>query len=196
MFVLWLSDVVVELTEHARVADYRRLRAAIEVARAGYYTQFEIQRGLGVTQMLTWFDETPKGWRAKPELRRRLRFEQRNILDAPPGDGRFDLVLLSCKAYDLDAAIDAVAPAMGAGTTLLPILNGLLHYDALDARFGRGRGLIGCSGVGRGALVTVAASSSGHLEGHHFQLRVDRYGRLRAHRHGHLPMGESLLPHQ
>lgn len=66
---------------------------AIEAARAGYYTQFEIQRGLGVAQMLTWFEETPKGWRAKPELRRRLRFEQRNILDAPPGDGRFDLVL-------------------------------------------------------------------------------------------------------
>ncbi|MDH5832357.1 2-dehydropantoate 2-reductase [Luteimonas kalidii] len=49
----------------------------------------------------------------------------------------FDLIVLSCKAYDLDAAIDAVAPAMGEGTTLLPILNGLLHYDALDAHFGR-----------------------------------------------------------
>lgn len=66
---------------------------AVEAARAGYYTQFEIQRGLGVTQMLTWFEETPKGWRAKPELRRRLRFEQRNILDAPPGNVPFDLVL-------------------------------------------------------------------------------------------------------
>ncbi len=55
----------------------------------------------------------------------------------------FDLVMLSCKAYDLDGAIEAVAPAMGDGTTLLPILNGLLHYDALDARFGRDRVLGG-----------------------------------------------------
>jgi len=55
----------------------------------------------------------------------------------------FDLVVLSCKAYDLDAAIDAVAPAMGAGTTLMPILNGLLHYAALDARFGQGNVLGG-----------------------------------------------------
>ena len=55
----------------------------------------------------------------------------------------FDLAILSCKAYDLADAIDAVAPAMGAGTTLLPILNGLLHYDALDARFGRARVLGG-----------------------------------------------------
>ncbi|MCW5581664.1 MAG: 2-dehydropantoate 2-reductase [Luteimonas sp.] len=55
----------------------------------------------------------------------------------------FDLVVLSCKAYDLAGAIDAVAPAMAPGATLLPILNGLLHYDALDARFGRGHVLGG-----------------------------------------------------
>jgi 2-dehydropantoate 2-reductase len=48
----------------------------------------------------------------------------------------FDLVLLSCKAYDLDSSIEAIAPAVGEGTTVLPILNGLLQYAALDARFG------------------------------------------------------------
>lgn len=48
----------------------------------------------------------------------------------------FDLVLLSCKAYDLATALDAVAPAMREGTTLLPVLNGLAHYPVLDARFG------------------------------------------------------------
>ena len=55
----------------------------------------------------------------------------------------FDLALLACKAYDLDRAIEAVAPAMGEASTLLPILNGLLHYPALDARFGRARVLGG-----------------------------------------------------
>lgn len=48
----------------------------------------------------------------------------------------FDMVLLSCKAYDLDSAMDAIAPAMGEGTWLLPILNGLRHYAPLDERFG------------------------------------------------------------
>lgn len=48
----------------------------------------------------------------------------------------FDTVLLSCKAYDLDSSIEAVAPAMGKGATLLPILNGLRHYAELDRRFG------------------------------------------------------------
>nr|WP_295379218.1 2-dehydropantoate 2-reductase [Pseudoxanthomonas sp.] len=48
----------------------------------------------------------------------------------------FDLVLLSCKAYDLDSSIDAIAPALQAGADVLPILNGLLHYARLDERFG------------------------------------------------------------
>ncbi|HEY0505596.1 MAG TPA: 2-dehydropantoate 2-reductase [Lysobacter sp.] len=51
----------------------------------------------------------------------------------------FDMVLLSCKAYDLDSSIDAIAPAMGEATWVLPILNGLRHYAPLDARFGAAR---------------------------------------------------------
>ncbi|MGX7953666.1 CheR family methyltransferase [Tsuneonella sp. HG249] len=66
---------------------------AIGAARSGCYSQFEIQRGLGVTQMLRWFNETPQGWRPRRELDRRVRFEQRNVLDPPPGPGCFDLVL-------------------------------------------------------------------------------------------------------
>lgn len=58
-------------------------------------------------------------------------------LAALAGQRSFDLVVLSCKAYDLEASIEAIAPAVGAGTTVMPILNGLRHYAALDARFGR-----------------------------------------------------------
>jgi 2-dehydropantoate 2-reductase len=50
-----------------------------------------------------------------------------------------DLVLLSCKAYDLDGAIRALAPAVGPGTVILPLLNGMAHLDALDRGFGPGR---------------------------------------------------------
>src|SRR5579862_8060020 len=52
-------------------------------------------------------------------------------------DSHFDLVLLSCKAYDLDSAIAAFAPAVGPQTAILPLLNGMRHLDVLDARFGR-----------------------------------------------------------
>ena len=49
----------------------------------------------------------------------------------------FDLVILSCKAYDLESSIEAIAPAVSSRTTVLPILNGLRHYATLDERFGR-----------------------------------------------------------
>jgi 2-dehydropantoate 2-reductase len=53
--------------------------------------------------------------------------------------GPFDLVLLSCKAYDLDDAIDSFAPAVGVGATILPLLNGMRHIEALSRRFGAAR---------------------------------------------------------
>lgn len=48
----------------------------------------------------------------------------------------YDVVLLSCKAYDLDTAIDSFAPAVGPNTAILPLLNGMGHLDVLEARFG------------------------------------------------------------
>jgi 2-dehydropantoate 2-reductase len=51
-------------------------------------------------------------------------------------DGAFDLVLLSNKAYDLEPAMEAIAPAVENGAAVLPLLNGMRHLDALDARFG------------------------------------------------------------
>jgi len=55
----------------------------------------------------------------------------------------FDVVILSCKAYDLDGAIESFAPAVGPDTAIVPLLNGMRHLDALDARFGADRVLGG-----------------------------------------------------
>jgi chemotaxis protein methyltransferase CheR len=67
---------------------------AILAARSGIYSQFEVQRGLGVSQMLRHFEETPRGWQVRDEVRRMVRFAQANLL-APHHPGRipFDLVL-------------------------------------------------------------------------------------------------------
>jgi 2-dehydropantoate 2-reductase len=54
-----------------------------------------------------------------------------------PVDGRYDLVLLACKGYDLEGALDAIAPAVGDHTLILPLLNGMRHVDVLAQRFGR-----------------------------------------------------------
>lgn len=55
----------------------------------------------------------------------------------------FDLVLLSCKAFDLGVAIESFAPAVGPASAILPLLNGMHHLDALDQRFGAARVLGG-----------------------------------------------------
>lgn len=63
-------------------------------------------------------------------------------------DGSYDFILLSCKAYDLDDAIAAVAPAVGADSAIIPILNGLNHLDSLDVRFGAERVIPGLVQIG------------------------------------------------
>ncbi|MFD3665388.1 ketopantoate reductase family protein [Streptomyces sp. NPDC058659] len=50
--------------------------------------------------------------------------------------GPYDLVLLSVKSTGLDRAVEDIAPAVGPGTALVPLLNGLAHIDVLNARFG------------------------------------------------------------
>lgn len=78
--------------------------AVIDVARKGCYSQFEIQRGLGVTQMIRWFDETDAGWQAQERIRRKVRFSVHNLFEPPPAPGRFDMVLCRNVMLYFDAA--------------------------------------------------------------------------------------------
>lgn len=59
----------------------------------------------------------------------------KTVAAAELGPG-YDLVLLTCKAYDLDSAMDAIAPAVDRKTAIVPMLNGMAHIDALRDRFG------------------------------------------------------------
>ncbi|MET0269273.1 MAG: protein-glutamate O-methyltransferase CheR [Sphingomonas sp.] len=105
---------------------------AIAQARAGRYSGFEIQRGLPVRDMLRWFEPDDETWRARPDIRARVRFSLHNLLDAPPAGLRADLVL--CRNVMLYLAPDrrgrlfrnlahATAPdgalLLGAGETAL-----------------------------------------------------------------------------
>ena len=73
------------------------------------------------------------------------------VVDSPNGDvtlknppvvqadtikDKFDAVLLTCKAYDLDDAIESFVPAVGERTAIIPLLNGMRHLDVLDKKFG------------------------------------------------------------
>ena len=52
-----------------------------------------MQRGLGISQMIRWFEEADGGWRAVEALRRNVRFQVHNLLEPPPHPGQFDIVL-------------------------------------------------------------------------------------------------------
>ncbi len=82
------------------------------------------------------------------------------VLTAVDDGTHFDVVMLSCKAYDLDSAIDAIAPAVGPDCVVLPLLNGVAHLDALDERFGRSRV---AGGVAHLALTLDEAGGIRHL---------------------------------
>ncbi|MEH6715508.1 CheR family methyltransferase [Parasphingorhabdus flavimaris] len=105
---------------------------AIATARAGTYSQFEIQRGLPVAQMLAHFTETPIGWEANEELRSLVRFRVHNLLDPMPAIGPFDLILCRNVLLYFDAAtrrrafsrlMESVNPQgwvmLGAGETIV-----------------------------------------------------------------------------
>lgn len=68
-------------------------RTAVNRARSGLYSQFEVQRGLPIRQLIAWFDPVlDQGWRAKSELTSLVTFARHNLLGPPPA-GRFDLIL-------------------------------------------------------------------------------------------------------
>jgi len=72
-----------------------------------------------------------------------LRLQPKCVTESQVGPD-YDAILFTAKAYDLDGAMDAIAPAMAGGRGfVLPLLNGMSHLDALDARFGAGRVLGG-----------------------------------------------------
>jgi chemotaxis protein methyltransferase CheR len=98
--------------------------ACIDRARAGTYSQFEVQRGLGINQMIKWFEECSDGWRAVEALRRPVRFQVHNLLEPAPHPGDFDIVL--CRNVMLylspdkkTAAFERIAGAMAADGWLM-----------------------------------------------------------------------------
>jgi chemotaxis protein methyltransferase CheR len=108
-------------------------RAAIQRARQGCYSQFEVQRGLPVIQMLRWFSEQGNGqWQVSERLRNMARFEVRTISDRAPRPGKFDIILCrnvllyfadSMRRLAFTRLADSIAPdgslMLGAGETVI-----------------------------------------------------------------------------
>ena len=95
------------------------------------------------------------------EGRRKILSEQGLQIESPFGDAQlavktvaapdlvpiYDAVILTCKAYDLEAAIAALTPAVAPTGYVLPFLNGIAHIEVLNQRFGQHRVLGGTAKI-------------------------------------------------
>lgn len=66
----------------------------LDKARAGSYSQLEVNRGLPAPYLVKHFRREGASWTIDPRLRARVRFLRHNLLDAPPSGGPFDVVFL------------------------------------------------------------------------------------------------------
>jgi chemotaxis protein methyltransferase CheR len=64
----------------------------LEKAKAGIYSQFEVQRGLPVQLLVKFFDQVGETWRLAPELRGMVQFRPLNLLNDFSVLGNFDVV--------------------------------------------------------------------------------------------------------
>ena len=109
---------------------------------------------------------------------------QPQLLTAGEIAAPFDAVLLTVKAFSLDAAMADLAPAVGPATMILPVLNGMRHMELLEGRFGKAA-VMGCACKvatmldGQGRIVQLSPLQElayGELDG----IPSDRAGRLDA----------------
>lgn len=89
--------------------------------------------------------------------------------------GTYDYIFLSCKAYDLAGAMEAIAPAVGKQTSIVPLLNGTQHFALLDKRFGARHVLGGMCSI---AVDLAADGAIDHLGSTHLLRFGERDGTL------------------
>jgi len=110
----------------------------LDKARAGLYTQFEVQRGLPIRKLIAHFEKAGDLWRISDRLRASVKFEQHNLMKHPGHLGQFDVIVLAhvlaifdheTRVAVLQRALDALRPdglvMLGAGETLPDGVEGL-----------------------------------------------------------------------
>lgn len=100
-----LALAALEAGVEARILATDLSQRAIEKARSGLYTSFEIQRGLSARTMLEGFEQAEDHWRARPELASMIRFQRQNLLDDPVDDARFDVIFCRHVLADMEPSL-------------------------------------------------------------------------------------------
>ncbi|WP_149203330.1 CheR family methyltransferase [Actinotalea subterranea] len=87
-----LADAVPQVQLRIVATDINQLM--VDRARAGRYSQLEINRGLPAPMLVKHFTRIGADWEIAPALRSAISFQRHNLLDAPPPGGPFDVVFL------------------------------------------------------------------------------------------------------
>jgi chemotaxis protein methyltransferase CheR len=124
----------------------------LDKARAGLYTQFEVQRGLPIKKLIAHFEKAGDLWRISDRLRSAVRFETHNLMKHPEALGQFDIILLRhvlpasdavMRAEIITRATDALMPSgvivLGAGESLPEGAEGLICAEGIVSRISDAR---------------------------------------------------------
>ncbi|QAY95765.1 chemotaxis protein CheR [Methylovirgula ligni] len=116
-------------------------RSVVNTARQGIYTQFEVQRGLPISQLLRYFRQEGERWRINEHLQSRIRFTEFNLLSDYAPLGRFDVIFcrnvliyfdVPTKKEVLDRMAKALAPdgffIMGAAETVIGLTDAMVPH--------------------------------------------------------------------
>jgi chemotaxis protein methyltransferase CheR len=116
-------SLAIELAEHERqlwgwtveivASDFAE--EALERARQGVYSQFEVQRGLPISLLVKYFKKVERGWKLTPDIRERVTFRTHNLLQDCRALGRFDVIFCrNVLIYFDDATKSAVLSRLAA----------------------------------------------------------------------------------
>jgi chemotaxis protein methyltransferase CheR len=126
---------------------------ALEKARAGLYSQFEVQRGLPIGYLVRHFEKAGDFWRVSDRMRSAVKFQKANLLGDLSALGRFDIIF--CRNaliyFDADTRRDAMARL---GELLEP--DGYLILGAAEAASPEDN--VAASGIGPGILRSAIAA--------------------------------------
>lgn len=109
---------------------------ALNQAKSGKYSQFEVQRGLPVMLMLKYFTQNGEEWTAKDDIRRAVTFVEHNMLQSPRHLGGFDVIL--CRNMLMYLGDDNRAKVFEAMSTALAP-DGILMLGAAETVIGHTR---------------------------------------------------------
>jgi len=67
--------------------------SALDRAKAGRYTHFDVQRGLPIRDLITYFDRQAEDWVIKKTMRNAVKFEETHLLSNLDTLDKFDIVV-------------------------------------------------------------------------------------------------------